>query len=130
MTNGSGECLERAMTHYALPPRGNYELWAPLLHSLVRGLLRRQQYRGLRQEVVLFENVAVLFAYASPASLAPFGVRRVRVQNPTYLGVRPTDDLSVEFEGWATLCRIALCGAFPDKEPATWEIRARRGRIQ
>ena len=106
--NGSGECLERAAAHYALPPRGKRSLGSPRFIVFVRGLFRRQQYRGLDREVVFFENVAVLFAYASPVSHAPFGVRRVRVQNPTYLGFRPADDLSVEFEGWATLCRIAL----------------------
>lgn len=32
---------------------------------------------------------------------------RVGVQGPAYLGFRPTDGLSVEFERWAKKCRIA-----------------------
>src|SRR3954466_12924651 len=34
----------------------------------------------------------------------------VRVQNPAYLGFRPTDRLSAELEGWTALCRIASMG--------------------
>src|ERR1041385_9572771 len=53
MLNGSVNVLSWLYAMYALPTRGNYELWAPLLLSVVRGLFRRQQYRGLRREVVL-----------------------------------------------------------------------------
>ena len=53
MTNGSVNVLSWLYSMYAPPTRGNYELWAPLLRSVVRGLFRRQQYRGLRREVVL-----------------------------------------------------------------------------
>ena len=35
---------------------------------------------------------------------------RVRIQSPAYIGYSPADDLFVEFEGWATLCRIASVG--------------------
>ena len=44
MTNGSGECLKRATAHYALPPRGNYELWAPPRHSLRSRALKDVQF--------------------------------------------------------------------------------------
>src|SRR3954463_4093425 len=47
MLNGSVDVLSWLYAMYALPTRGNYELWAPLLLSVVRGLFRRQQYRGL-----------------------------------------------------------------------------------
>ena len=32
------------MAHYALPPRGNYELWAPPLHSLRSRALKDVQF--------------------------------------------------------------------------------------
>src|SRR3954470_796953 len=35
---------------------------------------------------------------------------RVGIQGLAYLGFRPEDGLSVEFEGWATLCQIASVG--------------------
>ena len=129
--NGSGECLERAAAHFALPPRGKRSLGSPRFIVFVRELFRRQQYRGLNAGK--WSSLRVLLSYLlmlhRPCThRSEYG--RVRVQNPAYLGFRPADDLSVEFKGWATLCRIASCGAFPNKVPATLEIRARRGRIQ
>ena len=42
-----------------------------------------------------------------------------------YLGFRPADDLSVEFEGWATLCRIALVERALTQRPPPWRsVRA------
>src|SRR4051812_7583105 len=98
---------------YALPTRGNYEFWAPLLHSIVRGLFRRQQYRGLRREVVLSYLLArwcliwICFNFTGQPRTVQEYVG-VRVQCLVYIGFSPADDLSVEFERWATECRIAL----------------------
>src|SRR3954463_11261593 len=63
-TNGSVDVLSWLYAMYALPTRGNYELWAPLLHSLVRGLFRRQQYRELiagKWCYLIFSRGVVLF---------------------------------------------------------------------
>ena len=43
MLNGSGECLERAAAHFALPPRGNTSL-PPLLHGLRSRALKDVQF--------------------------------------------------------------------------------------
>src|ERR1043165_5610967 len=46
-----------------------------------------------------------------------------RAQELAYLGFRPADDLSVDSERRASLCRIALVGVHPNKAYATLEIR-------
>src|SRR3954471_9366209 len=112
MINGSVNVLSWLYAMYALPTRGNYELWAPLLRSVVQGLFRRQQYRGLRREVVLSYFLArwcliwIWFNFTGQPRTVQEYVR-VGVQGPAYLGIRPADGLSVEFERWATKCRIA-----------------------
>src|ERR1041385_7035966 len=73
MLNGSVNVLSWLYAMYALPTRGNYELWAPLLRSVVRGLFRRQQYRGLiagKWCCLICSRGGVLFGFAltSPAS--------------------------------------------------------------
>src|SRR3954465_8340894 len=45
---------------------------------------------------------------------------RVGVQGPTYLGFRPADGLSVEFERWATKCRIASAERSLTSCPPPW----------
>src|SRR3954471_8448853 len=125
MTNGSVDVLSWLYAMYALPTRGNYELWAPLLRSVVRGLFRRQQYRGLRREVVLSYFLArwcliwICFNFTGQPRTVQEYVR-VGVQSPAYLGFRPADGLSVEFEGWATLCRIASVGHSLTRSEPRW----------
>src|SRR3954466_15836760 len=45
---------------------------------------------------------------------------RVGVQGPSYLGFRPADGLSVEFERWATECRIASVERSLTRFPPPW----------
>src|SRR3954469_2660324 len=45
---------------------------------------------------------------------------RVGVQGPSYLGFRPADDLSVEFERWAMKCRIASVERSLTRFPPPW----------
>src|SRR4051812_30982580 len=112
MTNGSVDVLSWLYAMYALPTHGNYELWALLLRSVVRGLFRRQQYRGLCREVVLsyllmwWCLICICFNFTGQPRTVQEYVR-VGLQGSTYLGFRPADGLSVEFERWATKCRIA-----------------------
>src|ERR1041385_1105855 len=124
-TNGSVDVLSWLYAMYALPTRGNYELWAPLLHSLVRGLFRLQQYRGLRREVVLSYLLArwcliwICFNFTGqPRSVQEYV--GVGVQGPAYLGFRPADGLSVEFERWAVECRIASVERSLTRCPSPW----------
>src|ERR1041385_3733834 len=84
-------------------------MWAPLLHGVVRGLFRRQQYRGMiAGKCAVFFARAVLFLLRLPG---PHPTVQeyvgVGVQGPAYLGFRPADGLFVEFERWAVECRIA-----------------------
>src|ERR1044071_4980035 len=110
-------------THYL--PVGIYELWAPLLLSVVRGLFRRQQYRGLRREVVLSYLLAqwcliwIFFNFTGQPRTVQEYVR-VGVQGPAYLGFRPADGLSVGFERWATECRIASAERSLTRFPPPW----------
>src|SRR3954462_4820088 len=112
MLNGSVNVLSWLYAMYALPTRGNYELWDPLLRSVIRGLFRRQQYGGLRREVVLSYLLArwclicICFNFTGQSRTMQEYVR-VGVQGPAYLGFRPADGLFVEFERWATKCQIA-----------------------
>src|SRR4051812_38512334 len=115
--NGLVDVLSWLYAMYALPTCGNYELWAPMLRSVVRGLFRRQQYRGLRREVVLSYFLARWFLIwicfnftGQPRTVQEYA--RVGVQGSAYLGLRPANGLSVEFERWATECRIASVGHF------------------
>src|SRR3954470_20094530 len=65
-------------------------------------------------------EVCVLFARAVLSYLVLLALLRpathrmeyvgVRVQSLAYLGFRPTNGLSAEFERWAMLCRIASLG--------------------
>src|ERR1043165_6804500 len=65
-------------------------------------------------------GVCVLFACALLSYLDLLALLRpathrteyvgVKVQNLAYLGFRPTEGLSAEFERWAMLCRITLVG--------------------
>src|SRR3954462_3656241 len=65
-------------------------------------------------------EVCVLFARAVLSYLDFLAIHRpatysteyvgVRVQSLAYLGFRPADGLSAEFERWAMLCRIASVG--------------------
>ena len=108
--NGSGECLERATAHYALPPRGNYEYGLPCFTVSFEDSSDTSSTAACAGK---WSSLRVLLSYLlvlrRPAShRTEYG--RVRVQNPAYLGVRPADGLSVEFEGWATTCRIASVG--------------------
>src|SRR4051812_36558056 len=98
------------------------ELWAPLLHSLVRGLFRRQQYGGpIAGKCGVFFARAVLFLLRLPGH--PHTMQeyvRVGVQGPAYLGFRPADGLSVEFERWAVECRIASVERSLTRCPPPW----------
>ena len=103
MLNGSVNVLSWLYAMHALPTRGNYELWAPPLLSVVRGLLRRQQYRGLRREVVLsylLERwclIWICFNFTGQPRTVQEYVR-VGVQGSAYLGFRPADGLSVDLK--------------------------------
>src|ERR1041385_4930158 len=125
MINGSADVLSWLYAMYALPTRGNYELWAPLLRSVVRGLFRRQQYRGLRREVVLSYLLArwciiwICFNFTSQPRTVQEHVR-VGFQGPTYLGFRPADGLFIEFKRWATECRIAWVELSQKSFPPLW----------
>src|SRR3954463_3095982 len=111
-------------THYL--PVGITSLWAPLLRSVVRGLFRRQQYRGLiAGKCVVFLARAVLFLLRLPGH--PRTVQeyvRVGVQGPEYLGFRPADGLSVDCRRMGYFVSDSFGGAFPNPVPATLEIRA------
>src|ERR1041384_4699699 len=98
MLNGSVNVLSWLYAMYALPTHGNYELWAPLLHGLVRGLFRRQQYRGLRREVVLSYLLVrwcliwICFNFTGrPRTMQDYA--GVRFRSPVYIGYSPADDL-------------------------------------
>jgi hypothetical protein len=111
--NGSADDLSslRACTHYL--PVGIC-VWAPPQHGLVRGLFRHLQYRGLRPGsacLICLRTVSYLdlLALLRPATHRTEYVG-VRVQSLAYLGFRPADGLSAEFERWAMLCRIASVG--------------------
>src|SRR3954463_3501146 len=59
---------------------------------------------------LIFSRGGVLFGFSltSPASLAPCrSTSGLGSKGPSYLGFRPANGLSVEFERWATKCRIA-----------------------
>src|SRR3954452_19003066 len=129
MLNGSVNVLSWLYAMYALPTRGNYELWAPLLRSVVRGLFRRQQYRGLRREVVLSYLLArwcliwICFNFTGQPRTVQEYVG-VRVQSPAYIGYSPADDLSVEFRRMGLFVSDSFDGVLPNKVYATREIRA------
>src|ERR1041385_3134802 len=125
MTNGSVDVLSWLYAMYALPTRGNYKLWIPLLHSLVRGLFRRQQYCGLHREVVLSYLLVrwcliwICFNFTGQPRTVQEYVW-VGVQGSAYLGFRAADGLSVEFERWATKCRIASVARSLTRFPPPW----------
>ena len=114
----------RPITHYL---HVGIRVYLPCFIVFVRGLLRRQQYRSLIAGkwccLVFFARACVWYLQLL---LLPGHVRTVRStaglgsKVPAYLGVRPTDDLSVEFEGWATLCRIALVERSLTRSPPPW----------
>src|SRR4051812_28047941 len=47
----------------------------------------------------------------------------VRVQSLAYLGFRPADGLSAEFERWAMLCRIASVGCTLTRCTPPWRSK-------
>src|ERR1043165_2603679 len=75
-------------------------------------------------------GVCVLFACARLSYLDLLALLRpathrteyvgVRVQSLAYLGFRPTDGLSTEFERWAMLCRIASVGCILTRCTPPW----------
>src|ERR1041385_4227230 len=118
MLNGSVNVLSWLYAMYALPTRGNYELWAPLLRSVVRGLFRRQQYCGLIAGKWCC-LIWICFNFnGQPRTVQEYV--RVGVQGPAYLGFRPADGLSVEFERWAMKCRIASVKRSLTRFPPPW----------
>ena len=129
MTKGSGECLERATAHYALPPRGNYEYGLPCVIVSFEDSSDVSSTAACAGKWCCLLRARVVFAYASPASLAP--CRSTVGQGskvPAYLGFRPADDLSVEFERWATACRIASVGHSLTRCAPPWRsVRAEAG---
>src|SRR3954467_9143563 len=100
-------------------------VWAPPLRSVVRGLFIRQQYRGLRREVVLSYLLArwciiwIFFNFTGQPRTVQEYVG-VRVQSPAYIGYCPADGLSVWFERWATKCRIASVEHSLTRCPPPW----------
>src|SRR3954464_11427154 len=81
----------------------------PLCCNLVRGLFRRQQYRGLIAGIGPPTPV-VGGGSSSPATHAPCRSTKDRVQSSYVLRSRPADGLSVELEGWTSAYRIASVG--------------------
>src|SRR3954470_2106518 len=75
-------------------------------------------------------EVCVLFARAVLSYLDLLALHRpvthrteyvgVRVQSPAYLGFRPADRLSVEFERWAMVCRIVSMERSLTRCPPPW----------
>src|SRR4051812_17493493 len=92
--------------------------------------LRRQQYRGLRREVVFSSLVSAVCVSHLPCICFTGQPRtmqeyvRVRVQSPAYIGYSPTDDLSVDCLRMGYFVSDSFGGAFPNPVPATLEIRA------
>src|ERR1041385_7848463 len=74
--------------------------------------------------VVLFARAVVSFFWicfnftGQPRTVQEYV--RVGVQGPAYLGFRPADDLSVEFERWAMKCRIASVERSLTRFPPPW----------
>src|SRR3954471_18915270 len=79
----------------------------PLRCSLVRGLFRRQQYRGLRRDWTAYSGSGRWVCFTGQ----PHTVQEYKGQGskvPLYLGFRPADFLSVELEGWISAYRTPL----------------------
>src|SRR3954466_1078266 len=89
-------------------------VWAPLQLSLVREPSDVSIPRADCREVcVLFACAECLIWISLNFTGQPRTVQEyvgVGVQSLAYLGFRPADGLSVELEGWTTLCRIASVG--------------------
>src|SRR3954464_11250417 len=80
----------------------------PLRCSLVRGLFRRQNYRGLRRDWTAYSGSGRWACFiCQPRTVQEYV--GVGVQGPEYLGFRPADGLSVELEGWTSAYRTPLC---------------------
>src|SRR3954466_15097523 len=78
----------------------------PLRCSLVRGLFRRQQYRGLRRDWTAYSGSGRSVCFTGqPRTVQEYKGQGSKV--PLYLGLRPADGLSVEPEGWTSAYRIA-----------------------
>ena len=93
-------------------------------------VFRCQQYRGLRQEVVVFSYLPgrvylhlLWFCFTSQPRIVQEYVR-VRVQIPAYIGYSQADDLSVDCRSMGHFVSDSFGGAFPNPVPATLEIRA------
>src|SRR3954467_12447040 len=94
----------------------------PLRCSLVRGLFRRQQYRGLRRDWTAYSDSGRWVCFTGqPRTAQEYKGQGSKV--PLYLGLRPADGLSVEPEGWTSAYSDSLGGVFPNKVYATLEIR-------
>src|SRR3954466_4881647 len=93
-------------------------------------VFRRQQYRGLRREVVVLSYLPgrvylqlLWFCFTGQPRTVQEYVR-VRVQSPAYIGYSLADDLSVDCRRMGCFVSDSFGGAFPNQIPATLEIRA------
>src|SRR3954464_3939151 len=93
-------------------------------------VFRRQQYRGLRREVVelsylprrVYLHLLWFCFTGQPRTVQEYV--RVRVQSPAYIGYSPADDISVDCRRMGCFVSDSFGGAFPNPVPATLEIRA------
>ena len=90
----------------------------PLHFSLVRGLFRRQQYRGLRRVWTAYSGSGRWVCFTGQ----PHTVQEYKGQGskvPLYLGFRPADGLSVEIEEWTSAYQTPLGRTCLNKEYET-----------
>src|SRR3954466_14513213 len=81
----------------------------PLRCSLVRGIFRRQQYRGLRRVWTTYSGNGRWVCFTGqPRTMQEYKGQGSKV--PLYLGFRPADGLSVELKGCISAYRIASVG--------------------
>ena len=89
----------------------DYEYGLPCIVVFVRELFRHLIYHGLIAGLAGFLCCDVLFAYAPrPVTHRAGALRGKGPKSPLCIGYSPADGLSVEFEGWATVCRLSLVG--------------------
>src|SRR4051812_46178143 len=94
-------------------PIGTASTWdysvGPLRCSLVRGLFRHQQYRGMRRDWTAYSGSGRWVCFTGqPHTMQEYKGQGSKV--PLYLGFKPADGLSVELEGWTSAYRIASVG--------------------